>query len=293
MRKQVLGRGLDAILGSSQGQNGSSPTVGTGEPLEVAIERVSPGRGQPRRRFDDEALEELASSIREKGILQPLVVVEAPGGYELIAGERRLRAAARAGLEKVPVIVKRDVSADELVELALIENIQREDLTPLEQARAFQRLIEVYGHTQEEAARRVGKSRAAVANAIRLLGLPAQVRELLEAGVLAEGHGRALLALTTAAAQIRTAQRVARKGLSVRDTEELVRLEARRTGSAGDAGDAGEVPQPSVLSDLERSLMRALATKVRIRGSGKRGSIRIEFYSDAELDRLAQRLATC
>jgi ParB family chromosome partitioning protein len=258
--------------------------------LEVSIERISAGRGQPRRRFADDTLDELASSIKEKGILQPLVVVEASGGYELIAGERRLRAAARAGLETVPVIVKRDVSTDELVELALIENIQREDLTPLEQARAFQRLLEEHGYTQEEAARRVGKSRVAVANVIRLLGLPAQVRDLVEAGVLSEGHGRALLALPTAAAQIRTAQRIARKGLSVRETEELVRREAR---TATNGAEPAAVPPPSPLTELERSLMRALATKVRIRGSGKRGSIHIEFYSDAELDRLAQRLATC
>ena len=291
MRKQALGKGLDAILGGGRGME-EMPRRGAliqaeaaGRPLMIEIEKVSAGRAQPRRKFDDGALEELASSIKEKGILQPLIVIESGGGFELIAGERRLRAAARAGLERVPVIVKRDVNPQEMVELALIENIQREDLTPLEEARAYQRLMDEYAYTQEETARRVGKSRAAVANSVRLLGLPAVVQELIETGVLSEGHGRALLAMPTSAAQIQLAQKVARRGLSVRETEEATRAvkdEAPR-------GTDGRRRDPELVA-LERSLARTLATKVRVRTSGKGGTVSIDFYSQEELTRLADRL---
>jgi len=299
VKKPALGKGLDAILGGAPRQTAATATTGTpaqgdgaGRPLDVAIEKVSAGRGQPRRHFDDDALEELAESIREKGILQPLIVTEASGGFEVIAGERRLRAAARAGLDQVPVIVKADVSAHEIVELALIENIQREDLTPMEQARAYQRLLDEYGYTQEEAAKRVGKSRAAVANSIRLLGLPSQVRDCLDAGALSEGHARALLALPTAAAQIQLSQRVARKGLSVRQTEELVRDVARRGEEGSQSAKAAPTARDSAVASVERNLTRVLGTKVRISSNGKGGSIRIEYYSTEELTRLADRLGT-
>jgi ParB family chromosome partitioning protein len=291
VRKPALGKGLDAILGGSRGmeeayqRDASIQAERAGHPLMIEIEKVSAGRGQPRRKFDDGALEELASSIREKGILQPLLVTESGGGFELIAGERRLRAAARAGLERVPVIVKRDVDPQELVELALIENIQREDLTPLEEARAYQRLMDEYTYTQEETAKRVGKSRAAVANSVRLLGLPAVVQELIETGVLSEGHGRALLAMPTAAAQIQLAQKVARKGLSVRETEEATR--AAKDEEPRGTGGRGRDPE---LVALERSLARTLATKVRVRTSGKGGTVSIDFYSQEELMRLADKL---
>ncbi|MEE8310915.1 MAG: ParB/RepB/Spo0J family partition protein [Candidatus Binatia bacterium] len=291
MRKQALGKGLDAILGGGRGME-EMPRRGAliqaeaaGRPLMIEIEKVSAGRAQPRRKFDDGALEELASSIKEKGILQPLIVIESGGGFELIAGERRLRAAARAGLERVPVIVKRDVDPQEMVELALIENIQREDLTPLEEARAYQRLMDEYAYTQEETARRVGKSRAAVANSVRLLGLPAVVQELIETGVLSEGHGRALLAMPTSAAQIQLAQKVARRGLSVRETEEATRA----VKEEGPRGTDGRRRDPELVA-LERSLARTLATKVRVRTSGKGGTVSIDFYSQEELTRLADRL---
>jgi len=306
MRKQALGKGLDAILGSAEPAPSQQVEVAgaaaavvagvesAGRPLMVPIERVSAGRGQPRRRFDDGALDELASSIREKGVLQPLVVVKGAGGYELIAGERRLRAAARAGLDVVPVIVKADVDAGELVELALIENIQREDLTPLEQARAYQRLVDEYSYTQEQVAKRLGKSRAAVANTMRLLALPDPVREVLEQGLLSEGHARALLALPTASQQITAARTVVRKGLSVRATEDLVRAMSRSNGDGSSRKSRGGA-DPAV-GAVEQTLSRALSTKVRIRvlstkgKDGRRGRIEIDYYGDAELDRLLERL---
>jgi ParB family chromosome partitioning protein len=284
---------LDAILGTPR-STGAAPesTVAaksTGEPLLVDIERISPGRGQPRRNFDEAALVELADSIRVNGILQPLLVVEANGSYELIAGERRLRAASRAGLAKVPVIVRRDVSDDRMLELALIENVQRADLTPIEQARGYQRLIDDHGYTQDQLAQRIGKSRAAVSNALRLLKLPRDICDLVDQGKLSEGHARALLGLRTAAQQIRLGARAARKGLSVRQMEELVR---RFQETASRSVSATRAPK-SVTTELhavEQSLGRALGTKVRVHGGAARGRIEIEFYSPDELDRLIERL---
>ena len=260
----------------------------SGEPLFVDISRVSAGSGQPRRKFDDGALDELANSIKEKGILQPLVVTESASGYELIAGERRLRAATRVGLEKVPIIIKADVDSSELVELALIENIQREDLTPLEEAKAYQRLMDVHDFTQEEVARRVGKSRAAVANTVRLLALPDPVRDLLEKATITEGHARALLALPTAASQITTAKTVVARALSVRATEELVRAVASANGKTKKRAKNSSDP---AFDAIEQDLRRSLGTQVKLRRTGKRGRIEIDFYSDDELNKLIEKLA--
>jgi ParB family chromosome partitioning protein len=285
-----LGRGLDAILGAGSRAAATQDVadeIETGAPLSVEIEKISPGRAQPRRHFDEDALAELADSIRANGILQPLLVTETHGRYELIAGERRLRAAARAGLATVPVIVKRDVDTDSLLEMALVENVQREDLTPIEQARGYQRLIDEHGYTQERLAQRVGKSRAAVTNALRLLKLPREVCELVDDGNLSEGHARALLGLRTAAQQIRIAGRIARKGWSVRQTEELVR---RLQDTAAPARPVSS-PVATAMHAVEQSLGRALGTKVRLKGGAARGRIEIEFYSQDELDRLIERLA--
>lgn len=299
MKKPALGKGLDAILGGGAEEDSApdSPLTavpaartgsGEGSLLMVNIERVSAGRAQPRRKFDDGALDELADSIREKGILQPLVVTKTGAGYELIAGERRLRAAARAGLESVPVIVKKDLDAGELVELALIENIQREDLTPLEQARAYQRLVDEHHYTQDQVAKRLGKSRASIANTIRLLALPDAVRDALDRGMVTEGHARALLALTTAAQQITACKTVVRKGLSVRQTEELVRAMAGAK-DAGTGGNGGRKADPT-LSALADTIGRSLGTRVRLRGNEKRGRIEIEFFSSDELNGLVEKL---
>ena len=294
MRKPVLGRGLDAILGSARTMevaDAATSRDGAGEALYVDLEKISPGRAQPRRHFDDSALDELADSIRANGVLQPLLVTETNGRFELIAGERRLRAAARAGLERVPVIVRNDVSTEQMVELALIENVQREDLTPMEQARGYQRLLDEHGYTQEQLAVRIGKSRVAVTNSLRLLKLPREVCDMVDHGVLSEGHARALLALKTAAQQIRVGARVVKEHLSVRQTEDLVR---RLQQGVGERAEAASVAPPveSALKAAEQSMGRGLGTRVRIRGSAVRGRIEVEFYSPDELNRLIERLST-
>lgn len=311
MRKPGLGKGLDAILGGSVGAAGETaepgarpasvparPTKSTaaaedagkaGEPLLLDIERIRPGSGQPRRHFDENSLEELACSIREQGVVQPLVVTEVDGGYALVAGERRLRAASRAGLARVPVIVKRDVRPEELLELALVENLQREDLRPLEQARGYRRLLDEHGYKQEDIARRIGKSRTAVANTLRLLTLPREVCELIETGSLSEGHARALLGLRAAGQQIQLAGRIVRKALSVRAAEELVRA-AQDGGKASPTkkGAGGQVA--TAVRAVEQNLTRTLGTKVHIRGTSARGRIEIEYYSQDQLNGLVERL---
>ncbi|MFP6626997.1 MAG: ParB/RepB/Spo0J family partition protein [Deltaproteobacteria bacterium] len=310
MKKPALGRGLEAILGGTTtgvatagGGAGSGlmfdaprrhgPEVLAGARI-VEIEKVSAGRGQPRRKFAEGPLEELANSIREQGLIQPIVVTERPGGYELVAGERRLRAAARAGLERIPVVIKNHLSERDLLELALVENLQREDLTPLEEGRAFQRLIVEHGLTQEQVAKRVGKSRAAVANTVRLLALPEPVREAIEAELISEGHARALLGLTTAAAQIKAARTITRKNLSVRETEALVKaaMNGGGNGNNGKGSDSRATVRDSQVVAMEQSLSRSLGTKVRIKAVGVRGRIEIDFYSEAELSRLTQRLSS-
>jgi ParB family chromosome partitioning protein len=300
MKKPALGKGLDAILGPRSERDARAadePRTEAGSPgrrapiaLLVDIEKVTAGRGQPRRIFRDDALDELAASIKEKGILQPLVVTQTTGGYELIAGERRLRAAARAGLDQVPVIVKPQVDAAELVELAVIENIQRENLTPLELARAYQKLMDQHHYTQDDVARKVGKSRVSVANTVRLLGLPDPVRDALEQGLISEGHARALLALPTAAAQISACRTVVRKGLSVRETEEMVKAENARDPARGQ-GDAGRNRREDPgIAALENALSRSLGTRVRVRAQGGRGRVEIQFFSKEELEGLLTRL---
>lgn len=298
--RQPLGRGLDAILGGapeiqeprqSLGAEVFAPPIGgvsNGKPLFVPIERVMAGRGQPRRHFDDAQLDDLAASIREKGILQPLVVVSRSGSYELIAGERRLRAAARAGLDKVPVIVREAESDSEMLELALVENIQREDLGPLERARAYERLLDIYDHTHEDIARKIGKSRATVANTLRLLALPRPVLEGLEQGLLTEGHARSLLSLGTASRQIEGMHAIVRRALSVREAEQLVKDWLREDGVARPKDGRAK---SRVGSPLEQSLSRKLGTRVRLRGSETKGRIEVEFCSKEELMRLIDLIA--
>jgi ParB family chromosome partitioning protein len=299
--RQPLGRGLDAILGGPQpAAESHAPAARSdsaarvegeqkGKPLMVPVERVMAGRGQPRRKFEEEPLEELAASIRENGILQPLVVVANGNNYELIAGERRLRAAIRAGLDKVPVVVRESAPDSQMLELALVENLQREDLATLERARAYERLLESHGLSQEDVARKVGKSRVAVANTLRLLALPQPVLDAVDQTLLTEGHARALLALPTAARQIEAMQAVVRKSLSVRDTEQLVRdwSEASPGKEKVAARAAKSAPGP-----LDGKLSRALGTKVRVRGGGRKGRIEIDYYSQEELTRLIDLLTS-
>jgi len=281
--RRPLGRGLDALIpGAPKPALAETPTSVEPE-RRAAIDRIRPNPRQPRADFDAAALDELAASIRAQGILQPLLVrPDGDGGYELVAGERRLRAAGLAGLREVPIVV-REVSDRESLELALIENIQRDDLSPLEEAAAYQRLLDDFGHTQEEIATRVGKSRPAIANALRLLRLPEPIKRELARGRLTAGHARVLLSLDTADAQLRAARQILARQLSVRDTEKLAGT--RRNG------DERRTARDPHRAALERELAAALGTRVRIVPRGRGGRIEIEYYSNEELQGLTERLS--
>ena len=266
-----LGRGLDALIPSARDERGV---------LEVALDRIGRNPSQPRAAFDEAQLGELAASIAVHGVLQPVVVRElADGSYELIAGERRLRAARMAGLERIPAIVRDMGDAGTSLELALIENLQREDLNAIETARAYRELIDRFGLTHEAVARQVGKSRVAVSNSLRLLELAPETRDAILDGRITEGHGRALAAITIPELQRAALQVVLDRQLSVRQTEELVRRKR----------DAPAAPRQSLSHDLqevEAHLRGVLATKVGIVRTRRGGRVVIEFYSDEELDRL-------
>ncbi len=239
---------------------------------------------QPRKRFAAAELEALAASIREQGVISPLILRRGRDGYELVAGERRLRAARLAGLRSVPAVV-RDVADAQALELALVENLQREDLNAVEEAEAYRRLIEDFGLSQEAVARRVGRDRSTISNALRLLRLPTKVLDDLAAGTLSEGHARALLALGRAADQLRVRDLIVKGGLSVRGAEALVRRQKGREAGA----PARRRPKPATdhdLGALEDRLRDALGTKVRIARRGKGGTVEIEFYSNEDLDRI-------
>jgi len=296
-RRPALGRGLSALIPGSHAPDARIPTA------EVLVDRVVPNPEQPRAAWDERQLAELADSIRQHGVIQPLLVSEQTGPdggtvYQLIAGERRLRAARAAGLERVPVVI-RQTTSQELLELALVENVQRADLSPLEEAQAYQRLCDEFGLTPSAVGERVGRSRTAVANTMRLLELPAALRDSLAAGEITEGHARALLGLPTEAARVGAWRRVRQERLNVRQTERLVREE--RDGPAKSAAEAaaeadiaarpGEAPAPPALDGVEQALQRELGTRVQLRRrrSG-RGTVTIHFYSDEELDGLLERL---
>ena len=282
--RPALGKGLSALIPDAP------PAVASG-PLEVDIDRLSPNELQPRMHFDDEKLEELAHSITAKCIIQPILVRPLAGGaYRIIAGERRWRAAQRAGLLKVPVVV-RDVaegSDQQLLELALIENVQRENLNPLDEAIAYQRLADQFSLTQEQIAAAVGKDRSSVANFMRLLKLPEEVRAELAAGTLSMGHARTLLSLPDEAAQRHAAREVISRSLSVRDTEALVK---RLSGPAPARPAKAVTPPNDVHTRAAEDRMRfALGAKVKIARQGTGGTIEIAFESEAELNRLYEHL---
>ncbi|MGH9339975.1 MAG: ParB/RepB/Spo0J family partition protein [Acidobacteriota bacterium] len=269
MKRQALGRGLDALLPKSK----SAQNL-----IDIDLLTIRPNAFQPRLHIEAQALEELAASISENGILQPVVVRSTPGGYELIAGERRWRAAQKAGLERIPAIVQ-DVSDEKALEMALVENIQRDELNSVEEAHAYQLLVEEFGLTQEEVARRVGRSRAAVANTLRLLRLHKQVQQALLAGELSMGHARALLPLP-AKGQIGLAQEIATQGLSVRQVEKrvqrLLKPAAPRSVARKDANTRA----------AEETLEERWKTRVEIKRRGGGGQIILHFHSEEELDRL-------
>jgi len=284
MSRQALGRGLSALLGeepktSQEGQ----------EFLELDIELLQANSEQPRENFDEDELEELARSIRANGIVQPILVRPKGEGYQIVAGERRWRAAQRAELAKIPAVV-RNVSDDKLLELALIENIQRQELNPVEEARAYKRLMENFGFTQEQVADQVGKTRPFVANYLRLLKLPKQILGFLESGDLTVGHARALLAIEDAQAIRKLASRIIERSLSVRETESAVKKLAS-PGRSKSEKPAAAGKDPNVVN-AETKLRRRYGTQVRIVGSGAgtKGKIEIEFYNAADLDRIFRLL---
>jgi ParB family chromosome partitioning protein len=256
----------------------------------VPLARLAPCPLQPRKDFAPEALQELADSIREQGVIQPLIVRPRGDGYELIAGERRWRAAQLAGLQEVPVIV-READDGAVLQLALIENLQRENLNPLEEAQGYAELVERFGLRQEDVAARVGKSRAAVANSLRLLRLPAEVQACLRDGRLSAGHAKVILGLESAGHQKFAAERIVKKGLSVRDTEQLVQALQQVKAGALDAvaGPPGTAParDPHV-ADLENRLRERFGTKVALRYRKGQGALEVRFYSDAELERILE-----
>ena len=275
-----LGRGLNALLGDPVLQDQGEGSV------SLPISQVEPGLNQPRKRFDPEALAELADSIREHGIIQPLTVRRLSSGYyQIIAGERRWRAAKQAGLDEVPAVI---IEADDrkVMEIGLIENLQREDLNPAEEARGYQVLMNEYGMTQDQVAQRMGKSRPAVTNALRLLNLPEDLMALVEEGKLSAGHARALLGAPTPALQRQAAKAVLDKGLSVRQTEALVKALQKEKKPKVRTEDMLAI----YLADLEKNLGSQLGRKVHIQHRGKKGKLELEYYSEDDLETLLRLL---
>jgi ParB family chromosome partitioning protein len=288
MTRKALGRGLEALIPkrteiTRQPSTEPGVTALDGSTThEVRVDEIKPNRLQPRRRFDDTKLQELADSMRQNGILQPLLVRVVDGEYELVAGERRLRAARLAGFETVPVWVREDVDDRDALKLALLENVQRADLNPIEEARGYRRLIDEFGMQQQELAERLGKSRSAVTNALRLLNLPEELRVRIESGDLSAGHARALLAAGSLEEQMEIADLVREQGLNVREAEHLVRggrRKARRKVAAANPA----------LEELQKRLETRFGTRVRIRArksDGSVGRIEIDYYGEADLERV-------
>jgi len=285
MAKRALGKGIGALIGESDDTRRQAAAT-----AEVPISSLGPNPSQPRRKFPAASLAELAESIRRRGVLQPVLVEAAgEGRYVIVAGERRVRAAKLAGLDRVPVIV-RSFSPEERLEIALIENLQREDLTPIEEAKAYRQLMEARDLTQEQVAARVGKDRTTVTNSLRLLKLPEKVQDAVERGELSAGHARALLAVDNPADMEVLFQRVLKRGLSVRETEAAAQvLNQGRRGGTGRKRPGGGSRDPEVRA-VEERLVERFGTKVQIRGGPSRGRIEIAYFSADDLERVLELL---
>ncbi len=281
-RKMALGRGLDALL-----PGGKPKATPVAPDRTCAVDVIRPNRYQPRRHFAETELAELAASIEAQGIIQPLLVRKDAKGYELVAGERRLRAAKMVGLTEVPVVVK-DLSDAEMLEVSSVENIPRVDFNPFEEADAYHRLISEFGLTQDQAATRVGKSRSAVANILRLRQLETPIKQSIAEGAISMGHARALLGLSGAAARQEAWRAIVSRQLSVRETEKLIRKLKRTPRTKPGAKPSASLDRH--LASVSEELCRVYGTKVSIRRRGQRGSVSIEFYSDDDLDRLISLL---
>ncbi len=285
MARRGLGRGLSALISSGD-------SVGGLRFEEVPISAIRPNAHQPRRNFSPASIKELADSIREVGILQPLVIRSTDTGFELIAGERRLRAAKEAGLDRVPVLI-RQAAESESMEMALVENLQREDLNPIETAAAYQALMDTFGFTKDQLAHRLGKSRAAVTNTLRLAGLPESVQHMVLAEKLSEGHARALLSLETEERMLRIAHKVQTDKLSVRKTEELVREELASAESPSEPPMKSRLHKqevPDQYHEASRRIQEALGLPTRLRASRKGGKVEIRFREKEELEALVSLL---
>jgi ParB family chromosome partitioning protein len=281
MNKRGLGRGLGALLSATPGEGDSL--------VEISIDHVEPNPNQPRKSFESKALEELTASIRSSGVIQPVVVRRVADGYQLIAGERRWRAARQAGLERIPAIVREATDAESL-ELALVENLLREDLNPIEEAEAYRSLLAQFGWTQEQLAQRIARDRTSIANALRLLRLPDEIQDDLRAGRLTMGHARALLALATSAEQLKLRDEILAHDWSVRATEESIRAAESAAPAQGTRTPRRRRGHSAELAALEQSLQRALMTRVVIVGNERRGKIEVSYATADELERLSDLL---
>ncbi len=284
-KNRGLGRGLEALIVDTEipaVEPATGPT--TDGVAYIDINDIKPNRNQPRKRFDADRLQELADSISEHGVIQPLIVRLADNGYELVAGERRWRAARLAGLKSVPCLL-RELTEEENALVAIIENMQREDLNPVEEAEGLNRMIDNFGLTQEQVSKSVGKSRPYITNSLRLLKLPAEIKEMLSQGSLTAGHGRALLSVSQEKEQLTIAHKIVAEGLSVRLVEAMVQ---KKQGTKAPAHKHAE--RDANMLQLERELKEKLGTKVKINMSGKKGKIEIEYYSREELERLIELL---
>jgi ParB family chromosome partitioning protein len=286
-QRKALGKGLGALIPGANEETLHTPSEDAADQgqrvVEIEIADIEPNPHQPRTAFDPEAVDELAQSIRQKGIIQPVVVRRFGTGYQLIAGERRLRAARQADLQSVPALILNIGTDEEMMEISLIENIQREDLNPIEEARAYRTLMEECVLTQEEVARKVGKDRSTVANTLRLLNLSSQVREALQTDQISMGHARALLGVEDDRLQAALCKQIVSQDLSVRRVEALVK--AYRDGKTDRPKTASHTHDPQIVS-IEEDLQRRFGTGINISRRGKKGKIEIEFYSDDDLERL-------
>jgi ParB family chromosome partitioning protein len=275
MHRKALGRGLEALIpGATEG----APDRTSGAQM-LPLEEIGPNPFQPRTRFDDAALQELAASIKASGVLQPVLVRRHADSFQLVAGERRLRAAQIAGLEKIPAVLKQ-VDDRQMMELALIENVQREDLNPIDEAKAYKALVTTVGLTHEQLSERIGKQRSSISNALRLLTLPVEVQDMVSRGTLSAGHARALLGLASSGDQLAAARYVVAKGFSVRRTEAFVNRRARKPHKKPIINKIGE------FTEWETKLQQRFSTKVRITAGSKGGAVEFEYYGNDDLERL-------
>ncbi len=286
VKARGLGKGLNAIIGADVIGRGLDGPGG----VEIPVDQLSPNPFQPRRTFTDEGLQQLAESIKRHGVLQPIVVRASGDGYQLIAGERRWRAARIAGLSKIPAIV-REIDDSNMVQVALIENLQREDLNPIEEALAYRRLMDEFKMTQEQLSSTIGRSRPAIANAVRLLNLPAEIQRHIEENRLSEGHARCLLAVSNETDQLKAASEIIEGGLSVRQAEKLVKRISQDVSRETTRSQSG-VDDPDAVR-LAQRIEERLGTKVRLSGSAGKGRLEIEYYSSEDLDRILGIILGC